>query len=100
MPRLPGLPRPGMRGALATLLAVLLLPALAGARVFDIERDYGAVPYEAAKPATAGAKVAWANGDAFNRSIGALRPGDVLQVPRARRGWRRHYAWPRALLCI
>jgi hypothetical protein len=68
-----------MVALLATALAAL--PALAAAKVWDLERDFGAVPYEASKPATSSSKVAWANGAAFNTSLAKLAPGDTLIVP-------------------
>ena len=66
-----------------TLAAALLLaaPRPGQARVYDLERDFGAVPYSASHPATAQSKVAWANGAAFNTSLSKLAPGDTLVVP-------------------
>ena len=66
-----------------TLAAALLLaaPRPGQARVYDLERDFGAVPYTASHPATAQSKVAWANGAAFNTSLSKLAPGDTLVVP-------------------
>ena len=43
-------------------MAMAALPSLGAARVWDLERGFGAVPYEASKPATAQAKVAWGVG--------------------------------------
>ena len=63
------------------LVAMAALPSLGAARVWDLERDFGAVPYEASKPATAQAKVAWGNGAAFNLSLSKLQPGDTLILP-------------------
>eukprot|EP01051_Picozoa_sp_SAG22_P010762 SAG22_NODE_987_length_6142_cov_3.152242_4_plen_209_part_00 len=64
-------------------LLLLLLAAAAGsqATVYDLERDFGAVPYTAARPETAHNKTAWANGAAFNVSFNKLQPGDTLVVP-------------------
>eukprot|EP01052_Picozoa_sp_SAG31_P046483 SAG31_NODE_8911_length_1364_cov_8.283004_1_plen_112_part_00 len=63
------------------MLLLLLLAAAAGvgeAVVYDYERDFGAVPYSAANPATARNATAWANGAAFNVSFNRLQPGDTV----------------------
>ena len=64
---------PASASMLALALPLLTLQ-LAAAKVYDIERDFGAVPYEPLKPATAQSKVAFANGAAFNTSLNQLQP--------------------------
>ena len=65
---------------LALALPLLSLQ-LAAAKTYDLERDFGAVPYSPLRPATAQSKVAFANGAALNASINQLAPGDTLIVP-------------------
>ena len=62
-------------------MALVALPSVTVAKRWDLERDFGAVPYEASRPATAQPKVAWGNGAAFNVSLAKLQPGDTLVVP-------------------
>lgn len=64
----------------ATCCLALLLP-LSSAKVYDLERDFGAVPYDPRLPETAMNRTAWANGNAFNTSLAKLGPGDTLIVP-------------------